>query len=74
MRNLEPAAMAPYIDHTLLAADASRAQVATLCEEARRYGFYSVCVNSAQVPHAAQYLSGSAVKVCAVVGFPWGPD
>ncbi|MBI6557140.1 deoxyribose-phosphate aldolase [Pseudomonas veronii] len=72
MRNLEPAAMAPYIDHTLLAADASRAQVATLCEEARRYGFYSVCVNSAQVPHAAQYLSGSAVKVCAVVGFPLG--
>ncbi|EPJ90305.1 MULTISPECIES: deoxyribose-phosphate aldolase [Pseudomonas] len=72
MIKLEPAALAKYIDHTLLAADASREQIATLCQEARDHGFYSVCVNSGQVPYAAQLLTGASVKVCAVVGFPLG--
>lgn len=69
---IEPAALAQYIDHTLLAADASREQIATLCHEAQEHGFYSVCVNSGQVPYAASLLQGQAVKVCAVVGFPLG--
>ena len=53
MNTLQPAALAKYIDHTLLAPDASREQIRTLCEEAREHGFYSVCVNSGQVPYAA---------------------
>lgn len=69
---IEPAALAQYIDHTLLAADASREQIATLCREAQAHGFYSVCVNSGQVPYASSLLEGAAVKVCAVVGFPLG--
>jgi deoxyribose-phosphate aldolase len=69
---IEPAGLAQYIDHTLLAADASREQIATLCREAQEHGFYSVCVNSGQVPYAASLLEGAAVKVCAVVGFPLG--
>jgi len=63
---------ARYIDHTLLAMDATEAQIATLCDEAKRFGFYSVCVNSGYVPFAAQSLRGSAVKVCSVIGFPLG--
>ena len=69
---IEPAGLAQYIDHTLLAADASREQIATLCREAQEHGFYSVCVNSGQVPYAASLLEGASVKVCAVVGFPLG--
>lgn len=61
-----------YIDHTLLAMDATEAQIASLCDEARQYGFYSVCVNSGYVPFAAKALQGSAVKVCSVIGFPLG--
>lgn len=72
MAHLEPQALAQYIDHTLLAPDASREQIATLCREAAEHGFYSVCVNSGHVPHAAQCLAGQPVKVCAVVGFPLG--
>ncbi|WP_263264777.1 deoxyribose-phosphate aldolase [Pseudomonas sp. RIT-PI-S] len=72
MTSIEPAALAQYIDHTLLAADASRQQIAALCKEAQEHGFYSVCVNSGQVPYAAQLLTGQQVKVCAVVGFPLG--
>jgi deoxyribose-phosphate aldolase len=72
MTQIDPAALAQTIDHTLLAADATREQIATLCQEAQTHGFYSVCVNSGYVPYAAQLLTGQAVKVCAVVGFPLG--
>jgi len=69
---MQPDALASRIDHTLLAPDASQARIAQLCAEARTHGFYSVCVNSGQVPYAAEQLAGSTVKVCAVVGFPLG--
>lgn len=64
--------LAAMIDHTLLKADATAAQIDQLCREAREYGFYSVCVNSFWVPCAAQKLGGSAVKIAAVIGFPLG--
>jgi len=61
-----------FIDHTLLKADATSSQIKKLCEEAREHQFFSVCVNSYFVKEAKQYLSGSGVKVCTVVGFPLG--
>jgi deoxyribose-phosphate aldolase len=64
--------MARMIDHTLLKADATAADVKKLCDEARKYCFASVCVNSSQVGRATAYLDGSGVMVCAVVGFPLG--
>ena len=60
------------IDHTLLAADATSAQIARLCHEAREYSFASVCVNSCRVAQARTLLEGCPVKVCTVVGFPLG--
>jgi deoxyribose-phosphate aldolase len=65
-------AVAALIDHTLLKPDATEAQIAQLCYEARTYNFATVCVNPAHVKLAAQLLSGSPVKVCVVVGFPLG--
>jgi deoxyribose-phosphate aldolase len=67
-----PWALAPLIDHTLLKADATAAQVETLCGEAKRYGFASVCVNPVWVPLAARLLAGTPVRTCTVVGFPLG--
>lgn len=64
--------MASYIDHTLLKPEATEEQILKLCAEARKYNFYSVCINSSYVSVAAKALQGSAVKVCAVVGFPLG--
>ena len=63
---------AKYIDHTLLAMNATKEQITKLCEEAKQYHFYSVCVNSGYVPLVASLLKGSDVKVCSVVGFPLG--
>ena len=64
--------IAGMIDHTLLKPDASAAQIAKLCAEAREYAFASVCVNPSYVPQCAQALAGSPVKVCTVIGFPLG--
>lgn len=64
--------LAPYIDHTLLKPDATREDLRRLCEEARAYGFASVCVNSANVRFCRSLLEGSPVMVVAVIGFPLG--
>lgn len=60
------------IDHTLLKANAARAQIEKLCDEALEYNFASVCVNTCWVPLAHEKLTGSEVKTCCVVGFPLG--
>ena len=60
------------IDHTILKADATEADVVRLCAEAKEYGFASVCVNSSFVPLVHTQLLGSGVKTCCVVGFPLG--
>ncbi|MDH6366226.1 MULTISPECIES: deoxyribose-phosphate aldolase [unclassified Breznakia] len=64
--------MNKLIDHTLLKADATRDQIAKLCQEAKEYDFMSVCVNSYWVPFCVEQLAGTDVKVCTVVGFPLG--
>jgi deoxyribose-phosphate aldolase len=64
--------IAAMIDHTLLKPDASREQLLKVCDEAKQYGFATVCVNSANIPLVARRLQGSAVKPIAVVGFPLG--
>lgn len=64
--------IARFIDHTLLKPDATEADIAQLCDEAREFGFFSVCVNSSWVAAAAERLSGSGIAVAAVTGFPLG--
>lgn len=63
---------AKYFDHTILGAAATKQQVKKVCDEAKQYGFASVCVNQYYTAYVAQELSGSDVKVCTVVGFPLG--
>jgi deoxyribose-phosphate aldolase len=64
--------IARYIDHTLLKADATRAQITQLCREAQEYGFAAVCVNPTNVRLCADLLKGSGVAVASVAGFPLG--
>lgn len=66
-------AVAQMIDHTLLKPDAARAQIETLCTEARTYHFASVCVNPVYVSLCANLLrEADDVAVCTVIGFPLG--
>jgi len=61
-----------YIDHTLLSAAATESDILQLCDEALKYKFYSVCVNSCNVSLVKQALGKSDVNICSVVGFPLG--
>ncbi|MGY0392129.1 deoxyribose-phosphate aldolase [Bizionia sp. KMM 8389] len=61
-----------YIDHTLLKAATTQNEIKTLCDEAKKYRFFSVCINPFYVPLAKQLLNTTNVKICTVVGFPLG--
>lgn len=66
--------LAGYIDSTLLDATATREQIKQLSEEAKNYGFHTVCVNGRWVALVAELLVGSKVKVGGVVSLPLGAD
>ena len=62
------------IDHTLLKQDATSAQISQHCADALKYQFATVCIHPIWVPLCARLLKGSPVKVCTVVGFPFGTN
>ena len=64
--------IAGMIDHTLLKAAATSADIKKICAEAREYKFASVCVNSCYAKLVTEQLEGTGVKTCCVVGFPLG--
>ena len=61
-----------YLDHTLLKADATPADILAVTAEAQAYHTASVCVNTCYTTLVANELRGSGVKTCVVVGFPLG--
>ncbi|HEY1239178.1 MAG TPA: deoxyribose-phosphate aldolase [Bryobacteraceae bacterium] len=71
LTKIDPA-IAALIDHTVLKPEATRADIVKICREARQYNFASVCVNPYWVPLVRTELQGSPVKVCTVIGFPFG--
>lgn len=66
--------LAGCIDHTLLAATVTGEQIKQLCDQAKNYGFYSVCINPRWLPLAAEHLHNSKVKLAGVVSLPLGAD
>lgn len=64
--------LAAMIDHTLLKPEATELEIKRLCEEAKRYGFGTVCINPYRVKYAAKYLEETSIVVGTVVGFPLG--
>ena len=69
-----PEKMAKIIDHTNLKADTRVEDIEKLCNEAKSYGFASVCVNPANVDLCADFLKESDVNVCTVISFPLGAN
>src|SRR5262245_41542921 len=63
--------LAAMIDHTILHAEATWDDVRDVCSDAAEFGCAAVGVNGSFVPLACREL-GSAIPVCAVVGFPLG--
>jgi len=70
MREITPAQLAQFIDHTLLKPEVTVGEVEALVAEAIELGVYSVCVSPSLLP--LKIPSGSNLKVTAVCGFPSG--
>lgn len=64
--------LAKHIDHTLLKPEGTERELIKLCEEAKEYKFFSVCVNPCNIEKAKELLKDSDTKICTVVGFPLG--
>ncbi len=64
--------IAGIIDQSLLRPDATVDDLRRVCNEARQYGFFSLCINPYYVPFAKEMLSGSPVRITTVIGFPHG--
>ncbi|HMA76199.1 MAG TPA: deoxyribose-phosphate aldolase [Candidatus Krumholzibacteriaceae bacterium] len=69
MKNIE---LHRFIDHTLLKPEAKENDIIRLCDEAKKYDFWSVCVNTHYVPLVKSQVKGTGIKVCSVSGFPLG--
>ncbi len=67
-----PAALARFIDHTLIRADATLRDIEILCAEAREHQFHSVSVNGSWIVAARHFLDGSGVKTGCAVSIPLG--
>ncbi len=64
--------IAERIEHTLLKPSATQKDIEKLCQEAKTYGFRSVCINPSYVSICMDQLQDSPVKIVTVVGFPLG--
>jgi deoxyribose-phosphate aldolase len=60
------------LDNTLLRPTSTRAEIQQICEDSAARHFASVCILPCWVGAAARFLSGTDVKVCTVVAFPFG--
>lgn len=61
-----------YIEHTNLNMSATHKEIETLCEEAKKYHFETVCVHPFYVALAKELLHDSNVGITTVIGFPFG--
>ena len=59
------------VDHTLLKADATKADILRICNEAMENNTASICINPSYIEYAVSVL-GDKIPVCTVIGFPLG--
>ena len=63
---------AQMVDHSYLPADATESGLVRICEEAKKYNFKSVAINSYPVAFCVKQLEGSNVLTGAAIAFPLG--
>ncbi len=64
--------VARLIDYAVLAPDHTFRDIDQACQEAKEYGFSSVCLAPYAVEYAARLLRGTGVAICGAVGIPLG--
>ena len=69
-RDLTPAELAPYIQHTKIDAGTTRAEAIAHAEECLTHGFAAAMVAGSWVSLTAQVLAGTNVEVASALDFP----
>ena len=64
--------LARMIDHTFVKAYATQADMTKLCEEAKKYHFAMVAINSGQTAFCHNLLKDTDIHTGAAIGFPLG--
>ena len=64
--------LAQYIDHTNLHEETTRKQINQMIEEAKKYGFYSLCIAPCWTNYAQNKLKGTDIKVGTVPNWKLG--
>ena len=64
--------LARLVDHTNLHADATEADMAKLCDEAKAYHFKMVAINQVQSKFCSEHLAGTDIHTGAAIAFPLG--
>lgn len=64
--------LAKMIDHSLLHPTMTDEDIKQGCMMAKKYNAATVCVKPYAIRQAVEWLKGSDVMVCAVIGFPHG--
>lgn len=71
---MDLARLSAMIDHTQLRANATQADITRLCNEAKRFHFYSVSIHPVWVSYCAKQLAGTGIGINPTVGFPLGAN
>jgi len=62
------------IDYTYIKVDSNIDKIKQICNEAKEYKFYSVCVKPEFLSYAKGFLDDSDVQLCSAVSFPDGKE
>jgi len=72
LRQIDRDELAGFIDHTLLKPEATLYDFEKLCEEAKKWKLFAVCVPPSFVSYVKEKLENTGIKICSVIGFPLG--
>lgn len=62
---------AKMIDHTYLKPEGTTKEIDKLIDEAKKFGFGAICINSSWIKYAREKIKNN-IKIVTVVGFPLG--
>lgn len=66
--------IACFLDSTNLKPESREIDIKTLCMEAVRYKMAAVCIQPCRLAFARGMLADTGVKLCTVIGFPFGAE
>jgi deoxyribose-phosphate aldolase len=62
------------IDFTYIKQDSNIDKIKNICNTAKEYNFYSICIKPDYISYAKNFLSDTNIKICSMISYPFGND